>query len=278
MSDLRRPADLTCDEVRELAGAFVLGALREEDAAAVRAHLDTCPDAHAEILALAEMLPVLAASVPPVEPSAGLRDRLIAAAAADLEARAAPAPAPTVPSSSMGAVTPKAESIEGGRSRRPWSVPAWALRVAAVVAIVVLGGWNLLLQGQLGDAQAYERQVANVLAVAAKQGSLTVVMTPGSAPATGLAAIDAGGGMTLAMRDLAKPSGTAVYEAWMIAPKAAPVPLGEMSIAGDGSAYLQVGGVPATPGLVVALTREPGPGATTPTLPIVSSGTATASS
>src|SRR6478736_1932300 len=89
MSDLRRPADLTCDEVRELAGAFVLGALREEDAAAVRAHLDTCPDAHAEILALAEMLPVLAASVPPVEPSAGLRDRLIAAAAADLEARPA---------------------------------------------------------------------------------------------------------------------------------------------------------------------------------------------
>src|SRR6476661_5807055 len=208
MSDLRRPADLTCDEVRELAGAFVLGALREEDAAAVRAHLDTCPDAHAEILALAEMLPVLAASVPPVEPSAGLRDRLIAAAAADLEARAAPAPAPTVQSGSMGAVTPKPESIEGGRTRRPWSAPAWALRVAAVVAIVVLGGWNLLLQGQLGDAQAYERQVANVLAVAAKQGSLTVVMTPGSAPATGLAAIDAGGRMTLAMHDLAKPSGT----------------------------------------------------------------------
>ena len=36
--------DMTCDEVRELAGSFVLGALPPADADAVRAHLDTCDD------------------------------------------------------------------------------------------------------------------------------------------------------------------------------------------------------------------------------------------
>ena len=49
MSDQRTYAGLTCDEVREMAGAFVLGALDPAEAAAVRAHLATCDDAHEEI-------------------------------------------------------------------------------------------------------------------------------------------------------------------------------------------------------------------------------------
>ena len=52
-------AELTCDEVREMAGAFVLGALEPADEAAVRAHLSTCDDAHAEIAELGGVLPAL---------------------------------------------------------------------------------------------------------------------------------------------------------------------------------------------------------------------------
>ena len=55
---------LTCEEVREMAGAFVLGALEPADEAAVRAHLPTCDDAHAEIAELGGVLPALATSVP----------------------------------------------------------------------------------------------------------------------------------------------------------------------------------------------------------------------
>ena len=102
-------------------------------------------------------------------------------------------------------------------------------------------------------------------------------MAPGAGPARGLAAIDPQGRMTLAMRDLSPPTGGSVYEAWAVAPGAAPVPLGELTVAGNGAAFMQGSGVPTSPGLVVALTREPHPGATTPTLPIISSGTATAS-
>jgi anti-sigma factor RsiW len=79
--------DMTCDQIRDLAGAFVLGALSPAEADAVRAHLDSCDEAHAEIRELGGALPVLNESVPVVEPPAGLKSRIMAAAAADLAAR-----------------------------------------------------------------------------------------------------------------------------------------------------------------------------------------------
>ena len=84
---------LTCDEVREMAGAFVLGALDPAEDASIRAHLETCADAHAEIAELGGVLPALAENVPVVEPPAGLKGRIMAAAAADLESRSGTTPA-----------------------------------------------------------------------------------------------------------------------------------------------------------------------------------------
>ena len=52
-----RATDLTCDDVREMAGSFVLGALDPAEEAAVRAHLATCDDAHAEIAEAGSVLP-----------------------------------------------------------------------------------------------------------------------------------------------------------------------------------------------------------------------------
>ena len=89
MSDEMHATDLRCDDVREMAGSFVLGALDPTEEAAVRDHLATCDDAHAEIAEAGSVLPVLLESVPVVEPSAALKGRIMAAAAADLEARTA---------------------------------------------------------------------------------------------------------------------------------------------------------------------------------------------
>ena len=95
--------DLTCDDVREMAGAFVLGALEPAEEAAVRDHLATCRDAHAEIAELGSVLPVLLESVPVVEPPAALKGRIMAAAAADLEARSTPpAAAPAAAAATAG--------------------------------------------------------------------------------------------------------------------------------------------------------------------------------
>src|SRR6185503_17988875 len=50
---------------------------------AVRNHLAACPEPHAEIAELHSVVPALFEVVEPVAPPAGLKDRILAAAAAD---------------------------------------------------------------------------------------------------------------------------------------------------------------------------------------------------
>jgi anti-sigma-K factor RskA len=284
---------LTCDEVRDLAAPFVLGALDADEMDAVRGHLASCAEPHPEFAELGSVVPVLAASVPTVEPSSALKGRIMAAAAADLEARetrSSRVPEPVVP-----VAVPAATAAGGSEVAPPTTGPAatpvvvlprsgtsaatWLMRIAAVLAIVVLGGWNVLLQGQLTTAQSYEDAVTAVLDVAGQEGSLTAVLTAeGDGGPTGLAAVSADGEITLAMRDLPATSGGEVYEAWVIAGDGVPVPLGDFQVDSAGTAFFTGDGLPTESGIVLALTREPGPGATTPTMPIVSLGTATAAS
>lgn len=284
--DTRADAILTCDEVRDLAASFVLGALDDDEADAVRAHLADCADAHAEIAELGGMLPVLAASVPQVEPRPALKARILAAAAAELESRSAPeapeaeAVAPAEPTVAAAPIAfPSAvERADRATARRERSgMGAWALRIAAVLAIALVGGWNLLLQGELDQARTYEQQVAAVLDVAAQPGALTAVLTAegGSGP-SGLAAVAADGAVTLAMRGLTPTTGEQVYEAWAIGGDGTPVPLGGFKVGDAGIALFEGDGLPTDPGIVLALTLEPAPGATAPTTPVLSLGTTSA--
>ena len=291
MSDMTRPTrpDLSCDEVRELAASFVLGALDADEADAVRAHLASCSDPHAEMTELGSALAVLAESVPVVEPSAGLKERIMSAAAADLEARkgvAAPVPAavaprpaaaPSAATSPAGSVAfPTAEEREQRAAARAGR-GTWLLRIAAVLAIALLGGWNLLLQNQLSAARSYEQNVAAVLDVAGQPGSLTAILTGEGADApAGLAAVSSDGSVRIAMRDLPATTGNQVYEAWVIGSDGVPAPLGDFKVGSTGIAYFEGHGLPTEAGIVLALTLEPGPGATAPSSTPVSVGVATA--
>jgi len=272
MSDRGAVPDLTCDEVRELAGAFVLGALDPREEAAVRAHLASHPDGHDEIAELGGVLPVLAAGVPVVEPPDGLKARIMAAAAEDLATRST-SPAATAAPAQTPTSFPDSEAREARRSRT--STGSWLLRIAAVVAIVALGALNLLLQVQLNAAQSYEEGVAAVIDVAVQPGSLTAILTADGGSGSGLAAVSATGKVTLAMQALTPTTGDQVYEAWVIAGDSAPVPLGNFTVGRAGTAFFEGSGLPTTGSIVLALTLEPGPGATTPTMPIISKGVAT---
>jgi anti-sigma factor RsiW len=272
---------LTCDEVRDLAAAFVLDALEPDEADAVRAHLATCADAHAEVAELGSIVPLLLEDVPLVEPPDRLKGRIMAAAAADLETRRGTPPVVVEATASAPVTTPSAFPTAAERETRAAararpSMGTWALRIAAVLAIALLAGWNLLLQGQLGDARTYEQQVAAVLDVAGRPGSLTAVLTAegGSGPA-GLAAVSPDGDVRIAMRDLAPTSGTEVYEAWVIGGDGVPVALGSFPVGASGVAFFEGSGLPTEAGIVLALTREPAPGATAPSGAPVSAGTAT---
>lgn len=274
MNDRDRDVVLTCDDVREMAGAFVLGALEPSEEGAIRAHLASCADAHEEIAELGGVLPALAEIVPMIEPPAALKGRIMAAAAAELAGReGARAPAPS--SEPIAFPTPSARAERDALRGRP-STGTWVLRIAAVLAIAALGGWNLLLQSQLSAGQAYEQAVAQVLRSASQPGALTAILSADVGTGSGLAAVSSSGDVTLAMQDLAPTNGDQVYEAWVIGGDGTPVPLGSFKVGANGTASFTAGGLPATAGIVLALTREPGPGATTPTLPIVSKGVATA--
>lgn len=261
------PIELTCDEVRDLAAAFVLDALSPTEADAVRAHLASCAEPHDEMMELASALPILAESVAPIEPPAGLKARIMAAAATDLESR-----------TSRTAVEPVAFPTPAERDRRrargSLGSGTWALRVAAVIAIVALGGWNLLLQGELGAARSYEQNVAAVLDIAGQDGALAAVLTPAEgSTASGLAAVSADGQVRIAMRALPATQGEQVYETWVIGSDSIPVAVGSFRVGADGAGFFEGSGIPVQPGSVLALTLEPGPGATAPTTPPVSLGT-----
>ena len=274
---------LTHEQVMELAAGYVLGALEPEEEQAVREHLASCELPHDEFAELGGVVPYLAETVDQVEPPAGLKARIMAAAAEDLAARGGETSRPTAeggaaaePPPAAPAVTAFPSAAEREARRRRVSPATWVLRIAAVLVIAVLAGYNLLLQGQLNAAREYDRAVAAVLDLAAQPGSQSAVLsgTGGQGP-RGLAAVGADGSIRIAMRDLAPTSGSQVYEGWVIAPGGAPVPIGGFTVSQNGVGAMNAVSTPG-PGITIALTREPGPGATTPTLPIVSSGVAIA--
>ena len=276
----RLDAPLSHAEVVDLAPLFVLGALEADEDAAVRAHLLGCREPHPQLDELGGVVPYLLEDVEPLEPSTHLRDRILAAAAADLEGRAggtveAPgsAPAGSAPATDEPARGPVIDATTRFRPTILSRSVDWAFRIAAVVAIVALVGWNVSLQGRVDGAEAARRDLAAVVELAAREGSLSAVLAGGDV--AGLAAVAPDGTVRLALTGLEPISGSEVYTAWAIADEgAAPVPIGDLRLTGAGAGSLETTIADPAPGLTLALTREPRPGARTPTLPIVAAGSA----
>jgi hypothetical protein len=280
---------LTHDEAVDLAPLFVIGALGRAEEIAVREHLETCPEPHPEFAELGSVVPLLLEDVELVEPPNGLKARILAAAAADLEAHgeAVAAPEPATRSTAVPPVAPAPPTRlpeagerarrDAARPQRTWLTRAndWAFRAAAVIALVALGVWNVLLQRDLSAEQGYRTAVTQVIEVAGQPGSsLAVIHGDGEGTARGLAAVDDSGQVVFAMRDLPPTQGQEVYTAWAIA-GGDPVNIGEFTASADGTGSLTTPPAVAAPGATLALTREPGRGATAPTLPIVASGVVT---
>jgi hypothetical protein len=290
-------AGLRCSEVVELAGAFVLGALPADEAEAVRAHLAACPEAHAEVAELGGVVPALFESVEVVAPPAGLKDRILAAAAAERDAglatgvdgAAAPdaVAAPLTPPIATDARRTGKPSPVADEPRRGFDLggffrrPVWAgLAAAALVAAIGLGAWNLQLRTQVDGLTAYRDGVVEVLEEAARPGAqLAVLVAPNSTPGpTGLAAVGADGSVAMVMRELAPTTGTQVYTAWLIGSEGAPVPIGDFRVDDSRTASFTTAHPTLGPGVTVALSLEPAPGAQTPTTVVAAGAAQTQSS
>ena len=265
-------AGLTCSEVADLAPAFVLGALEAAESDSVRRHLAECPEPHPEMAELYSVVLALFEVVEPVAPPAGLRDRILTSAAVDTQREAEAPPAADTRPGEAPRAAPDVRRLSTRDERTPgWTGifrrPIWAaVSLAAALAVVVMGFWNLQLQREIGTLAAYREGVVEVIEQASAPGAQLAVLAPpeGGGP-TGLAAVGADGTVALVMRDLAPTTGTQVYEAWIIAGQAAPVPIGEFTVAQGGLGTFRTAQPEASEGVLVALSLEPGPDSTTPT-------------
>lgn len=277
MSDPR----MTHDDALELAALYVLGALDRDDEAAVRDHLATCALSHEAFDELGSVVPALLEAeldrLELVEPPAGLGDRIMAAAAADLAANprrstaATPAPSPApIPFPAAAERAARAEP----RRTSPFD---WALRIAAVIAIVASGAFALNVQGQLDRARTFDQAVAAVVQAGSQPNAKTVVLA--SQPdqhGAGIGAVQADGSVVLALRDLQATSGQQSYSAWVIVGKAAPVNVGDFAVDASGVRSFTTKPADTPEGAIIAVTLEPNAGNTVPAGAVVVAGQAAA--
>jgi hypothetical protein len=278
---------LTCDEVEELSGLYVLGALTPDEEEQVREHLATCDQAHASLEAMAPVVPGLLETIEPIDPPETLRASVLAAIAETpqlgvLEAGAttalgsapaavsAPVAASAAAAGSAVATAPEPISLDAERARRrPQGWERWVrpvLAAAAVLVIVVLGATVVVQQRNASDNAARSQALQTALAILAQPGAQFARMegSGSAAGATGIAAFPAGGQTgTIVMQGLAPLSSDHTYQAWLIA-SGAPVSAGLMSVGSDGLA-IQQGIAPLSGAQVVALTVENAGGADQPT-------------
>jgi anti-sigma-K factor RskA len=136
---------MKCEEIEDLAGAYALGALPEDERADVSAHLESC-DKHPEMGELQMAAASLALAAPEIDPPPALKSRLMDAIRAESPRQRAPIS--SAPRRSLG------ETIRGW-----FSSPRLGYGLASAMAVLVLGlvAWNVSLQG--GDS---DRTVMNV--------------------------------------------------------------------------------------------------------------------
>ena len=137
------------DAVHDLTAAYALDALEPDEARGYEEHLSGCARCRDELASLRAAAAALAYATEPARPPAGLRDRILAAAAQ--------------------AERPNVVPLERRRLRLGVRE---ALAIAAVAAAVAvgLGVWNISLHDRLGRAQEALRGVP----LAGAKGSVVV--------------------------------------------------------------------------------------------------------
>jgi hypothetical protein len=275
---------MTHEEAVDLAAGYVLGALEPSEEAAVREHLASCRLPHPEFEELGSVVPALLEldESELVEPPAALGDRILAAAAADLDERTSAERTRAERTRAMAAAAPtpfpsaEERTARAERTRARTSTLDWVLRIAAAIAILALGTWALNLQTQLNAARSFDAAVASVLQAANQPGAKVAVLAPAQGQqGSGLAAIQADGSVVLAMHELPASTGSEVYTTWVIVPDQAPTSVGDFAVGSSGVQQFTSRPAETPAGATIAITREPNAGNTAPQGPVVSAGVAT---
>ena len=231
------------DDVRDLLGAYALGAVDASEAAQVHQLLHQDPAADAELAELFAAVSALPLLVEPLTPPNALRDRISAAALADVPAHSAQARStadtwsvPTAPAVEASSNVVRPEPAFWQRAR------VWATAAAALLLISLgLLYWNMQLREEISANPPIETLALATTAMAPQASGEVHYM-----PAQGVLMLD--------VKDLPPLPEGYVYEVWLIG-DGNPVPAGvfdnataQHAIAADRAQFN-----------TLAITMEPGP-------------------
>lgn len=258
------------DDVRDLSGLYVVGALAPDDRARFEAHLRECDACAAEVRALVPVVEGLARAVPLHDPPARLRARVLGA---------------------VGAQTPNVARDEvTAAPRRLRLRSGWLAAAAAFVIAIGLGALALSrqqrivelearLQDLIGQLASSERQLAEVKRASDEQqlSAARVLSSPD------LARIDLGGqpaapgasgrafwsrrsGMVFNASNLPPLPQGKTYQIWVLTAEPAPISAGVFEPDASGNARLVIKTPEDIPNPTrVAVTIEPAGGVPAPT-------------
>lgn len=266
---MSRPSDMLSaahdERMEELAAGYALDALETEDAAAFLTHARGCEWCAVLVLEYRAVTSALGLSVPEMDASPELRERLLRMIAADEAADSASSAGPSEPRTLP--VPRPARGAARGRS------PIWGLATAALLLVSLgLGYWNWRLQEeirQLQLASVQEQQLMTALAAGAQRHALT---STGVVPnAHGMVVPDpSGGDPFILLANLPELPGGRTYQAWVVGPQG-PVDAGVLPEQSGGTLVARLTRLPR-PGETVALTEEPAGGVPAPTGQVILAG------
>ena len=216
--------------------AYALGAVESGEGREIEAHAPSCARCKRELEALVPAVAVLGESVEQLEPPPELRERVLAEVRADI-ARSEAEPAGTPP-----------------RRRRGWRglLARPAIAVGLAIAIAAVGGYVIAGNDENGGPQ---ETTVTVMAEQGIGGTLAVAENTSM----------------LNLHGMAQLQGREVYQVW-VAKGQSLRPSSSFIPDSNGRAMTSVDG-DLMPGTKVMVTREPEPGRTTPTPPILLSAT-----
>jgi anti-sigma-K factor RskA len=230
------------NNLRDLLGAYALGAVDASEAAAMREHLATCAECQAELAELWAAVETLPATIEPMEPPPMLRERIAAAVLAEPRP-ASPREQVQTPTPATPPDAPVTRPPEPIRRPTRWTMATpWAAAAAALL-LVALGMflWNLQLRGQL---------------TATTPETITLAPTDAAPDASGEVRYDpADNLLVLDVQNLPPLAAGEVYEVWLIGADGVPAPAGTFDQATDRHAIVADRAQFET----LAITNEPGP-------------------
>jgi anti-sigma-K factor RskA len=247
---------MNCDELRDHYELFTLGIAEDPELVEIRAHLNRdCPVCVPGVRGARQLINLIGATSPSVEPPARLRKRVLA--------------------------------LAGGETASPWRwSPVWAGLAAAALILAMffnsraqrastdLAQASTELAQQQAESAAQTRELARLNEAFAilNQPEAKQVVFGGAAPQPprGRVFLDPSRGVLLLASNLPPAPAGKIYEMWVIPKGGKAVPAGLFQSAADGTAlHVLPGAVDVAGTAAVAVTLEVAAGATVPNLPPV---------